>query len=261
MRTKPDYANWMPAEMVYGGALGTGLLAAADAVVSRSDLPHRKPLSFLLKAGAGAAGLWTVYSYAARSAFSYEGKRQLSKDIIEGIAEYVNLPEGGTCLDVGCGSGALTIAVAKRNPAATVTGIDPWGMEYRDFSRQVCIDNAEAEGVNNVRFEKGNAIKLDYPDGCFDAVTSNYVYHNIIGKNKQDLLLETLRVLKKGGTFAIHDLMSESRYGDMFSFVKKLRDMGYKEVRLIDTRREFFKNQTEANLLMLGGSRLLTGRK
>jgi len=261
MKKKPDYANWMPAEMVYGGAIGTAVLAVSDAVVSRSDLSCRKPLSCLLKAGACAAGLWTVYSYAARSSFSYTGNRQLSRDIIEGIAEYVNLPEGGTCLDVGCGSGALAIAVAKRNPKAMVTGIDPWGMEYKDFTRQRCIDNAEAEGVSNVRFEKGNAVRLDYPDESFDAVVSNYVYHNILGRNKQDLLLETLRVLKKGGTFAIHDLMSEARYGDMLSFVKKLRDMGYEEVRLIDTRREFFKNPAEANLLMLGGSRLLTGRK
>ena len=261
MSTKPDYANWMPAEMVYGGAFGTGLLAAADAVVSRTDLPYRKPLSVLLKAGTCAAGAWTVYSWCARSAFSYEGKRQLSRDIIDGIAAYVNLPEGGRCLDVGCGSGALAIAVAKRNPQGTVTGIDPWGPEYRKFTRQVCLDNAAAEGVQNVSFEKGNAVKLDYPDETFDAVTSNYVYHNIAGKNKQDLLLETLRVLKKGGTFAIHDLMSEARYGDMISFVKKLKDMGYEEVRLIDTRREFFRNPMEADLLMLGGSRLLTGRK
>ena len=49
----------------------------------------------------------------------------------------------------------------------------------------------------------------------FDAVTSNYVYHNITGADKQALLLETLRILKKGGTFAIHDLMSPGRYGDM----------------------------------------------
>ena len=41
------------------------------------------------------------------------------------------------------------------------------------------------------------------------------------------LLLETLRVLKKGGTFAIHDLMQ--------AFVQKLREMGYERVELIDT--------------------------
>ena len=46
-------------------------------------------------------------------------------------------------------------------------------------------------------FRRGNAVKLDFPDESFDAVTSNYVYHNITGKDKQQLLLETLRVLKK----------------------------------------------------------------
>ena len=33
------------------------------------------------------------------------------------------------------------------------------------------------------------------------------------------LLRETLRVLKKGCTFAIHDLMEPARYGDMEEFV------------------------------------------
>ena len=48
-------------------------------------------------------------------------------------------------------------------------------------------------------------------------------------------MLETLRVPKKGGTFAIHDLMSERRYGDMQAFVQKLREMGCERVELIDT--------------------------
>ena len=73
----------------------------------------------------------------------------------------------------------------------------------------------------------------DFADETFDAVTSNYVYHNIAGKNKQDLLFETLRVLKKGSTFAIHDIMSKRRYGDMKAFAEKLRAEGYEEVQLI----------------------------
>ena len=56
---------------------------------------------------------WCVYAYRS---FSYDGERKLSKQIIEGTAHYVTLPEGGIGLDVGCGSGALTIACAKRNP-------------------------------------------------------------------------------------------------------------------------------------------------
>ena len=125
----------------------------------------------------------------------------------------------------------------------------------------LCEKNAAAEGVKNALFRRGNAVKLDFPDESFDAVTSNYVYHNITGEDKQALLLETLRVLKKGGTFAIHDLMSERRYGDMQAFVQKLREMGYERVELIDTTTGKFMTPKEAKRLMLHGSTLLVGRK
>lgn len=83
-------------------------------------------------------------------AFSYDGKRKISKRVIEGIAKYVTLPDGGRGLDVGCGSGALTIACAKRNPRAQMVGIDRWGKEYASFNLPLCERNAEAEGVRNV---------------------------------------------------------------------------------------------------------------
>lgn len=56
---------------------------------------------------------WCVYAYRS---FSYDGERKLSKQIIDGTAKHITLPEGGVGLDIGCGSGALTIACAKRNP-------------------------------------------------------------------------------------------------------------------------------------------------
>lgn len=74
-------------------------------------------------------------------------------------------------------------------------------------------------------------------------------------------MLESLRVLKKGGTFAIHDLMSEKRYGDMAAFMAKLRDMGYERVEFIDTTEGMFMSKKEAKRLMLQGSALLVGRK
>ena len=69
-------------------------------------------------------------------------------------------------------------------------------------------------------FRRGDATKLDFPDESFDAVVSNYVYHNIPVKDRQAVLMETLRVLKKGGTFALHDIYSKLKYGDMQAFVK-----------------------------------------
>ena len=263
---KPDYRNWVPKSMVIGTAAGAGVLLAADIAAHHNNGSSRttggKVLCAALTAGTltciGAAG----WLYALHRSFDYNGKRQMAKQIIDGIADYVSVPEGGVGLDVGCGSGALTIACAKRNPKARMVGCDIWSGAYKGvFTKTLCEKNAQAEGVSNVSFKEGNAIRLPFADECFDAVTSNYVYHNITGQDKQKLLLETLRVLKKGGTFAIHDLMSKARYGDMESFVQALKKKGYEDVQLIDTTCGRFMNRTEAVLLDLGGSTLLVGRK
>ena len=92
-------------------------------------------------------------------------------------------------------------------------------------------------------------------------MVSNYVYHNITGADKQALLLESLRVLKKGGVFALNDEMKLQMYGNMEAFAQKLRDMGYQEVRLVDTATEVFGSRRRAALMMLGDSRLLVDRK
>ena len=79
--------------------------------------------------------------------------------------------------------------------------------------------------------------------------------------DRQKILLETLRVLKKGGTFALHDIFSKAKYGDMQAFVRLLREMGYEEVELIDTTDGMFMSPTEAKWMALSGSALLLGKK
>lgn len=246
----------MPKGMIWSFAAATIVALALTLVVGLSWLRI-----FLLILTVILAGMtvWTILMYRA---FSYNGKRQMSRQIIDGVAEYVKLPDGGRGLDVGCGSGALTIAVAKRNPNGKVFGIDRWGAEYASFSKKLCEDNAMVEGVSErTVFAQGDALKLDFPDESFDAVTSNYVYHNIPSRDRQTILLETLRVLKKGGSFAIHDIFSKSKYGDMQAFVRKLRDMGYEQVELIPTDSGRFMTPWEAKWMALSGSAILVGKK
>ncbi len=253
---KPNYKNWMPKGMIWSFAAGTAVALALTLII---DVGWLKTLLLILTLVLAGVTVWTVLMYRA---FSYDGRRQMSHQIIDGVAEYVKLPEGGRCLDVGCGSGALANAVAKRNPQGTVTGIDRWGAEYASFSKKLCEDNAFAEGVaERTDFAQGNALKLDFPDGTFDAVTSNYVYHNIPSRDRQVILLETLRVLKKGGTFAIHDIFSKGKYGDMQSFVKKLKELGYERAELVPTDNGRFMSPWEARWMGLSGSALLVGKK
>jgi len=265
MKKKTNYKNWMPKGMIWGTAAGcavclmmflvfgvSGLLAAGTLKTILTVIFLTGTVVLLL------AAVWMVLMYRA---FSYDGKRQMSRQIIDGVAAKVVLPDGGCGLDVGCGSGALTIAVAMRNPQARMIGIDRWGVEYSSFSKNLCEENARAEGVTNTSFAKGDALKLDFADETFDAVCSNYVYHNIPSFNRQEVLMETLRVLKKGGTFAIHDIFSRQKYGDMQMFVQRLKNMGYEQVELIDTTKGLFMSHWEASWMALKGSAILVGKK
>ena len=258
---KPDYKNWMPKGMVTGFLavfLGCTLAAIVCTLCLTGTL--KTGVTIVLTLAAVIFLALTIWSTLMYRAFDYNGKRQMSRQIIEGTAAWINLPNGGKCLDVGCGSGALGIAVGKRNPRAEIIGIDRWGREYASFSKQLCEENARIEGVRKISFQKGDATHLDFPDETFDAVVSNYVYHNIPG-DRQQYLLETLRTLKKGGTFALHDIFSKSKYGDMHAFLNRLEKMGYRHVKLIDTTDGMFMNRTEAAWMALNGSALLTGTK
>lgn len=262
---KTDYKNWMPKGMVLGTACGAGIALVLYLVVGIGPVLQagtpKTVLGIVLLVLTVLLVLVTLWMFLMHKTFSYNGKRQMSKQIIQGIASYVSIPDGGKGLDVGCGSGALTIACAKRNPQAEMLGLDRWGKDYASFSKKLCESNAKVEGVSNTSFVQGDACKLPFGDETFDAVTSNYVYHNIPSKDRQSILLETLRTLKKGGTFAIHDIMSESKYGDMQAFAKKLEDMGYSEVKLIDTTNGMFMSRFESLWMGLSGSTLLVGRK
>ncbi|MBQ8093672.1 MAG: class I SAM-dependent methyltransferase [Clostridia bacterium] len=262
---KADYKNWMPKGMIYSFAAGTAaaclllLLTGCTGILSPGTVKTVLIVLFaILALVLLGMSIWSILMYRS---FDYNGKRQLSRQIIDYIAGYVKLTKGCRILDVGCGSGALAIAVAKGNRDSTVTGIDRWGKEYASFNKNLCERNAQAEGVQNVHFQQGDATHLEFPDESFDAVTSNYVYHNIPSNDRQAILLETLRTLKKGGTFAIHDIFSVSKYGDMQSFVKKLQNMGYQKVELIDTTNGTPIRKSEAGWMGLSGSALLTGIK
>ena len=59
----------------------------------------------------------------------------------------------------------------------------------------------------------------------------------------------------------IHDIFSKAKYGDMHSFVNKLRAMGCEKAELIDTSNGMFMSPREARWMALSGSALLVGKK
>ena len=252
------YGNWMSNPVFY---MVGGLLALAAVLAALSFTVFRLTVLGVIFVIAAVVLLvllcWITW---IRRQYAFGGGGMMER-VHHTILSHLNYNGKGTLLDVGCGSGALAIRAALTWRSAQVTGIDYWGAAY-GYGQSMCEKNAASEGVAaRCTFRHGDANRLDFPDESFDAVVSNYVYHNITGADKQKLLLETLRVLKKGGVFALNDEMKPRLYGDMEAFAQRLRDMGYEEVRLVDTATEVFGSRRRAAMMMLGDSRMLVGRK
>ena len=108
----------------------------------------------------------------------------------------VNVQDGWTMLDVGCGGGFTIRRLLKRSKEAQVYGIDI-SEESVTKARQV---NAEVLD-KQVYVTQGSAEQLPYNDEMFDLVTAVETVY--FWPNLPDCLQEVRRVLKPGGKFAI----------------------------------------------------------
>ena len=253
-----NYGSWMSNPVFYmiGGITA---LAVVLAVLSFFVF-HITVLGVLFSVATAALAALLVWITWIRRQYAFGGGG-IMEQVHRVVLSHLDYDGQGSLLEVGCGSGALAIRAALTWPKAKVIGVDYWGAVY-NYSKALCEKNAASEGVaSRCVFQHGDAKQLDFPDESFDVVISNYVYHNVMGADMQKLLMESLRVLKKGGVFALNDDMKPKMYGDMEGFAQKLRDMGYEEVRLVDTAQEAFGSHRRAAMMMLGSSRLLVGRK
>ena len=248
---RPEYGNWVSARLVLvPGVLA--LLLGGSAVF----LP---PLGI----AAGFFLLVSAYFAYARYAFSPRGRNIQAKALDLVLAHVPDWNGEGKILDIGCGSGALAIHVAKRYPNAQVVGIDRWSGGWGS-SKRLCERNASLEGVaERVSFESADAASLPFDDEAFDVVVSNFVFHEVRGvRDKRRLLREALRVVKVGGLFVFQDLfLWRLVYGEIDDLLDTVRSWGGESVEFIDTSGSAFIPKALNLPFMLGTAGILYGRK
>jgi arsenite methyltransferase len=118
-------------------------------------------------------------------------------------------------LDVGCGSGLLLVAAAKRLNGGTAVGVDIWRKEDLANNRlETTLRNARIEGVaDRIQVEEGDARMLPFGEAIFDVVVSLNVIHNIAKREERaQALKEIVRVLKPGGRLVIADFRNIGDY-------------------------------------------------
>ncbi|HJA21909.1 bifunctional demethylmenaquinone methyltransferase/2-methoxy-6-polyprenyl-1,4-benzoquinol methylase UbiE [Limosilactobacillus panis] len=113
------------------------------------------------------------------------------------LFDQVTVRAGMDCLDLCCGTGDLTLELAKQaGPSGRVVGLD--------FNQQMLeLARIKARRLNyrkDIELVQADAMHLPFADSSFDVVTIGFGLRNVPDANQ--VLAEAYRVLKPGGTFA-----------------------------------------------------------
>ncbi|UCC65198.1 MAG: ubiquinone/menaquinone biosynthesis methyltransferase, partial [Anaerolineae bacterium] len=106
------------------------------------------------------------------------------------VARLAALPPGGRVLDVATGTGDIALALAERYPGAQVVGAD-FSLEMMAAGRR----KFAARG--RIGLAAGDALRLPFPDGSFDAVATGFALRNVTDVSRA--FAEMYRLVKPGG--------------------------------------------------------------
>jgi ubiquinone/menaquinone biosynthesis C-methylase UbiE len=252
------YGNWMPKKFIIIGICMSIVLIPGVIFVP----------GLLFRILIGIPALFVLYMlFSACRAYYYfspEGKN-LQGQINNLVADHLNWDGKGSCLEIGCAHAYLSILLAKKYPKAHIIALDYWGKSAFEYTEKQCRINAESEGVaGQIEFIFGSAASLPFKDNSIDAVVSNLTFHEVADfkmKEKHKSFLEALRVLKKGGVFAIQDVFdSKMIYGDFDELMKTLK-AEVAELHFYNTIKEAHLPSWLDNPIMMGGIGIFYGRK
>lgn len=123
-------------------------------------------------------------------------------------------------LDVAAGTGDLAIAI-KRECDRNGKEVKVIGVDFNKDMLGVAREKVRAKNLP-ISFEIGDALKLEFPDGSFDVITSGFALRDF--DDLDGFVRESFRVLNKGGKIVLMDMAKPdnglSRY--FFSFYSRI---------------------------------------
>jgi ubiquinone/menaquinone biosynthesis C-methylase UbiE len=143
----------------------------------------------------------------------------------EVLAECAALPSGGRALDLCTGTGAMLAPLARSVGAAgLVVGLDfSGGMLARARARTA--------GEYSTALVRGDAERLPFRAGSFDAITCSHAFYELKGSGAERALAEAARTLRPGARFAMMEHELPKRWPIRVLFYLRLLSMGLRKAR------------------------------
>ncbi len=135
------------------------------------------------------------------------------------LVEQAGLAAGQRVLEIGCGTGNLSIRAKRAQPGIELVGSDPDPLALARARRK-------AAGLTGIGFERGYAQRLPYPDGSFDRVLSSLMLHHLDHDTKIATAAEVARVLRPGGSLHVVDFDGDL-HGMHGALARRVRRSGH----------------------------------
>ncbi len=165
----------------------------AVATREANEQHYEVPAEFYLR----ALGKNLKYS----SAYFPTGEESLDQSEDRSLADTIaraELTDGMRILELGCGWGSLTLAMARAFPSAKITAVS-----NSRTQREFILAKAKKEGLSGVEVITQNVGDgLPLPPNSFDRVVSVEMFEHM--KNYSRLLGEVAKVLRPGGKLFVH---------------------------------------------------------